>query len=132
MTDNLQIEIKTRSDQAFVVKVNGPVSGVTHEAFTTSVETILAQKPRKVLVDLEACNYVSSVGIGAFFQFRRQIRASGGGLIFFNLQPQIKMVFDVIKALPLECVFSSVQEADQYLDRVMAETLEKQKKQAEQ
>ncbi len=131
MADNLQIEIKTRSDQAFVIKVNGPMNGTTHQAFTTSVETILVQKPRKVFIDLGGCSYVSSAGIGAFFQFRRVIRANGGGMIFFNLQPQIQKAFAVIKVLPLECMFSSISEADEYLDRVMSETLAQQKKQTE-
>jgi len=34
------------------------------------------------------------------------------------LQPQIQKVFDIIKALPSQQVFSTMRELDDYLDRI--------------
>ncbi len=129
MSETMRVELKNRDAKSIVVMVSGSVDGESHAKFSAAVEAAVNQKPSKVLVDLSDCTYVSSSGIGAFFEFRRDARANGGGLIFLNLQPQIKKVFEVIKALPLDCVFTSMEEADLYLDRIMLEELQKQKDQ---
>jgi sigma-B regulation protein RsbU (phosphoserine phosphatase) len=78
-----------------------------------------------VLVDMTHCNYVSSAGISSFFDLRKKVQTRHGVLSFCNLQPQIKKVFEIVKALPLECIFSNTNEADAYLDRMMVEELKK-------
>jgi sigma-B regulation protein RsbU (phosphoserine phosphatase) len=41
-----------------------------------------------------------------------------GKVVLLNLQPQIQKVFDIIKALPSQQVFSNMKELDDYLDRM--------------
>ena len=40
-----------------------------------------------------------------------------------NPQPQIQKVFDVVKAVPLNEIFSTVAEADAYLDAMQKKVL---------
>ena len=35
-----------------------------------------------------------------------------------NLQPQIKKVFDIVKALPEQQIFTSIEEMDNYLKEI--------------
>jgi len=37
-------------------------------------------------------------------------------MVFMNLQPQIKKVFDILQAIPTLKVFASIEELDNYLD----------------
>ena len=41
-----------------------------------------------------------------------------------NLQPQIRKVFDIVKAVPVSDVFASVAELDAYLDTMQRKVLE--------
>jgi anti-anti-sigma regulatory factor len=50
------------------------------------------------------------------------LKESGGKIVLLNLQPQIREVFDIIKALPCEQIFSSIEEMDEYLDCMQKKT----------
>ena len=46
---------------------------------------------------------------------RKQLKERGGQVAFANLQPQIKEVFEIIKALPGMALFKDIAEFDAYL-----------------
>ena len=46
----------------------------------------------------------------------KAMKATNGRIVFMNLQPQIKKVFDILKAIPTSAVFANIQELDRYLD----------------
>jgi len=46
---------------------------------------------------------------------RKTLQERGGQASFVNLQPQIEMVFEVIKTLPGISVFKDAAELDRYL-----------------
>ena len=41
-----------------------------------------------------------------------------GKVVVANLQPPIRKVFDVVRAVPMNEIFNSVAEADAYLDEM--------------
>lgn len=45
-------------------------------------------------------------------------------MLVSNLQPQIQKVFDIVKAVPLNSIFSSTAEADSYLDLMQKKVLQ--------
>ena len=59
-----------------------------------------------------------SAGIRSIFKARKALTARNGKLLVVNPQPQIQKVFDVVKAVPMSDIFTSVAEADAYLDMV--------------
>ena len=125
MTKTLDIRITSTGSASVTLKVVGSVDGETCAEFDRLVKPLTEKRLSKVLIDMSKCHYVSSAGIRSFFDLRKKIQARQGVVSLCNLQPQIKKVFEIVKALPLECVFSSVKEADAYLDRMMAEELKK-------
>lgn len=125
MSKSLQIQIAPSSPSAYVLTVSGRVDGETSPEFDRLTKPLSEKTSIKVLIDMARCTYVSSAGLSSFFELRKKIQQHQGAVSFCNLQPQIRKVFDIVKALPLECVFSSTAEADAYLDRMMAEELKK-------
>lgn len=125
MANPLQITIVPSGASAVTVKVKGRVDGETSALFDRSCRPLHDKRATRVIVDMADCPYVSSAGIRSFFDLRKSVQQRQGAVSFVNLQPQIKKVFEIVKALPLECVFSNVAEADAYLDRMMAEELKK-------
>ena len=71
-----------------------------------------------LVLDLAGLNYISSAGIRSIFKARKALAARNGKLLVVNPQPQIQKVFDVVKAVPMSDIFTSVAEADAYLDMV--------------
>jgi anti-anti-sigma factor len=67
-------------------------------------------------MDLQDLDYLSSAGVRVIIKTRNALKKNGGKLVFMNIPPQIKKVFDIINALPAMQIFMSVEELDDYLD----------------
>ncbi|MET4676024.1 STAS domain-containing protein [Luteibacter sp. ME-Dv--P-043b] len=71
-----------------------------------------------LIVDLSALDYISSAGLRSLAQLRKQMHDRTGRVLLLNPQPQVKKVFEIVKAVPVAEVFASVAELDQYLDHM--------------
>ena len=58
---------------------------------------------------------LSSAGLRVIFKAKKLMDANGGKFLMVNLQPQIKKVFEIIKALDGMNVFKDQAEMDEYL-----------------
>lgn len=109
-----------------VVHVGGRLDAMT---FSELDEAMLALLPRlgdggTVVVDLAGLEYVSSAGLRSFARIRKSMRARNGHTLLLNPQPQVRKVFDIVKAVPVNEVFTSTQELDAYLDRMQRQITE--------
>ncbi len=124
MTLSLHSEIQS-PDRA-VLRVHGRLDAMTFGEFD---EAVLALLPRladggTVVVDLAELEYVSSAGLRSFAKIRKSMRVRGGHTLLLNPQPQVRKVFDIVKAVPVNEVFASTQELDAYLDRMQRQITE--------
>jgi anti-sigma B factor antagonist len=71
-----------------------------------------------LVLDLSSLEYISSAGLRSLAQLRKQMNDRGGRTLLLNPQPQVKKVFDIVKAVPVKEVFASINELDQYLDHI--------------
>lgn len=84
---------------------------------------LLASGVPSLVLDLAGLEYISSAGLRSIFRARKALAARGGKVLVVNPQPQIQKVFDVVKAVPLNEIFTSVAEADAYLDAMQRKVL---------
>ena len=68
-----------------------------------------------IVLDLQELEFISSAGLRVIFATRKRQDAKGGELVFTNMGPGIKHVFEIVKALPSLSVFTSEEEMDEYL-----------------
>ena len=80
--------------------------------------------PNTIIFDLKKLDYISSMGIRVIVKVRKSLKKDGGKIVLLNLQPQIRKVFDIIKVLPSEQIFESIEEIDRYLDFMQKKALE--------
>lgn len=99
-----RIELQGRLDTNTAPLFDEKLAGLEQDNFPIQV------------VDLAKLDYVSSAGVRALFKARKGAHDAGGQLLLVNPQPQVKKVFDIIKALPSTSVFESQEEMDRYLD----------------
>lgn len=71
-----------------------------------------------LVLDLSQLEYISSAGLRSLAQLRKQMHDRGSRTLLLNPQPQVKKVFDIVKAVPVKEVFASIAELDNYLDHI--------------
>jgi anti-anti-sigma factor len=68
------------------------------------------------LFDLAELQYIGSAGIRVLVHTRKILEARGGGVAVANLQPMVRQVFDIVKALPSIDVFATDAELDAFVE----------------
>jgi anti-anti-sigma factor len=113
---SLTIEIAPAGNGYQTVALDGRLDTHTHADLDAKLAPLLASSIRSLVLDLEGLIYISSAGVRSIFKARKALAERGGKVVVVNPQPQIQKVFDVVKAVPLNEIFSTVEEADAYLD----------------
>ncbi|MFH1395013.1 MAG: STAS domain-containing protein [Candidatus Omnitrophota bacterium] len=121
---SLKVDIKEQQKGVYVVRVGGRLDTETYVNFGERIKQYLDDTTKILIFDLEKLSYISSIGLGVIFQARKTIESRKGVFILTNLQPQIKKIFEVVKALPENPVFESMEEVDKYLDLIQKNALE--------
>ncbi len=103
----------------------GPIDSDTYLDFNEKAAPYLVAKTKGIILDLANVDYISSAGLGVIFTIRKFLKENGGELLFCNIKPQIRRLFEIVNALPKESLFKDAEEADAYLYRMMNKEIEK-------
>ena len=114
----LKVKSNTRGKGIIVVSPIGSIDASTFNVFDEMMDDILKQKPDVIIFDMEFADYISSSGIRVLLKTKKALKQTDGRMVFMNLQPQIQKVFDILKAIPSLKVFASIEELDNYLDKM--------------
>lgn len=79
---------------------------------------VLLESATALLFDLAGLEYISSAGIRTLVRARKMLEARGGGIAVAHLQPTVRRVFDILKALPSIDVFPDDAELDAFIQRM--------------
>lgn len=121
---SLQIVIDPPNGRQQRVALCGRVDTHTHLELDQRLAPLLGNAGLDNLVlDLGGVDYISSAGVRSVFRARKALAARGGKVLVLNPQPQVKKVFDIVKAVPLGDVFRSTAELDAYLDKMQKKVL---------
>lgn len=126
----MRVEIQPSKENkgCFTVIPHGPIDAQSYLEFRGKVAPLFAASTKGVLMNLQDVDYISSAGLGVLFELKKSLLSKQSDLAFCNLKPQIKQLFEVVKALPKETIFASMDEADHYFYRIMNDEIERQKK----
>jgi anti-anti-sigma factor len=108
----------------FVVSSEGSLDTNTYHILEEEVDRVLDDSPNWMVFDLEKLDYISSMGVRVIVKAKKFFKKREGTVTLLNPQPQIRKVFEIIKALPSEQIFESVEELDRYLDNIQKKALE--------
>ena len=108
------------SPQRSTLRLHGRLDAMTFGEFDAAAASVLHQMAAggTVVLELSSLEYISSAGLRSIAKIRKSMRAREGQTLLCNPQPQVRKVFEIVKAVPVSDVFSSVQELDEYLDRI--------------
>ncbi|WP_081500647.1 STAS domain-containing protein [Dyella japonica] len=116
----IDLDTENCSPRYAAIHLRGRLDSLTFSEFDEAVVTVLQAMPMggTVVLDLSGLEYISSAGLRSIAKLRRSMRARNGQILFANPQAQVRRVFEIIKAAPINDVFSSLAELDHYLDHI--------------
>ena len=114
----LKVSVQDRGEGTYTIRPEGSIDTNTFMTLQNEVDPILGKSPKVIIFDMKDVNYVSSAGVGVVLLAEQTLKENNGKVLMVNLQPQIKKVFDIVKALPDQQVFSSMEEMDRYLKEI--------------
>jgi anti-sigma B factor antagonist len=114
----LDVTITKKENGVLVVAPDGSIDSDTYLILEKKVDEALNPQTKAIIFDMKNANYISSSGLGVIFATRKTIEKNQGKLYLVNLKPAVKKVFDIVKALPSQSLFETVEELDNYLDKM--------------
>ena len=122
----MALKIETESPKARVTKISlhGRLDTNTTPQLDDILNGLFLGDTLSVVYDLANLEYISSAGLRAIFRTSKELEKKGGQMAVVSLQPQVKKVFDIVKAIPIQSIFASWAEVDEYLDTVQKQVLE--------
>ena len=120
----LKVTVEDKGQGAYAIRPEGSIDANTFSILGLEVEEIMKKSPRMIIFDMANVNYVSSAGVGVVLLAEQDLKPNNGKVLMVNLQPQIKKVFDIVKALPDQQIFKSIEEMDEYLNEIQRKVKE--------
>ncbi len=124
----LRVEVNQEHAGVFTISPEGSIDSETYPELEQKIRSVLGASAKLIIFDMQGVIYISSMGLGVIFKTKEMLEKNNGSIIITNLQPQVKKVFDVLKALP-QHIFKSMEEADAYITQIQRQEIEKQWKQ---
>lgn len=121
----LKVNVEKKQGEVYVFLVSGSIDSDSYKVLEDRVNPILNAGAKVIIFDLDKVEYVSSMGLNTIFKVQRGMEKTGGTFLMANVQPQVKKVFEIVKALPNMKIFESIEEADTYLYKIQQDELEK-------
>ncbi|HEU5197334.1 MAG TPA: STAS domain-containing protein [Methylomirabilota bacterium] len=123
----MPLTITTEPGEGIVtIRPAGSLDSNTYHFLEEHIAAVAKRKPRVLIFDLKDLHYISSAGVRVILATRQAMRATGTEVVLAHLQPQIRKVFGVIRALPSLTVFESIAELDRYLTEIQKNVLGKE------
>ena len=97
------------------LQLAGTLNTATAPELEHQLSQALADPVKNIVFDLARLKFISSAGVRIFSMTRKTLKDRGGQASFINLQPQIELVFDVMKSLPGVAVYKNPADLDRYL-----------------
>ncbi len=120
----LTVAIKKKKENYYILSPAGSIDSDTYQILEKKLGEALSRQAKAVMLDMAGVAYVSSIGITVIFKAKQALEERGGKLVLARLQPNIKKVFDALKAIP-GSIFMTTEEAEASLLTVLGDGLRK-------
>lgn len=77
-----------------VFQPEGQINSANAASFEADLMTQLDKGEQKIVLDLSRLNYISSAGLRVLL-LAKKMKQSGGALVLFGAQPNVKEIFEI-------------------------------------
>ncbi len=112
---SLEINISPEANNGKRISIAGSLDSNTAPELQQRIDDEINESVTITIIDFKNLDFLSSAGLRVIFKTKKAMNNNGGKFLLVNLQPQIKKVFEIIKALDGMNVFKDQDEMDEYL-----------------
>jgi len=112
---SLEIAISPEASSGKRISIAGSLDSNTAPELQQRIDAEINESITTTIIDFKDLDFLSSAGLRVIFKTKKMMDGRGGKFLLLNLQPQIKKVFEIIKALDGMNVFKDQDEMDDYL-----------------
>lgn len=113
---SLSVSVQEQGPTTTTISLTGQLDRNTVTQLDPKLDEALAAPIAVLVFDLAGLDYIASAGLRSLFKAQKSMRARDGKTLFVNVQPPVRKVFDIVRAVDVKTIFRSVQELDEYLD----------------
>ncbi len=113
---SLSVSVQEQGPTTTTISLTGQLDRNTVTQLDPKLDEALAAPIALLVFDLAGLDYIASAGLRSLFKAQKSMRARDGKTLFVNVQPPVRKVFDIVRAVDVKTIFRSVQELDDYLD----------------
>lgn len=112
---SFSVDIKGDSREIIPLLLAGSLDSDTAPQLQATINDAIYPETQALIIDMKHLEFISSAGLRIIFKTRKLMDGSGGKLVLINPQPQVRKVFDIIKAAETLSIFQNDAELDEYL-----------------
>ena len=86
-----------RDNDQTTLRIEGELDALSAPVLRPTIDTIVADNPKLVVVDLTSLRMIDSSGVGAIVSLYKRLRAAGGSVRLDGLGGQPLAIFRVLK-----------------------------------
>jgi anti-sigma B factor antagonist len=120
----LEVTITDERNNGKRVTLAGSLDTDTAPQLQTRIDESIDSSVTALILDMKDLEFLSSAGLGVIFMTMKVLNSRKGKIMLLNLQPQIKRVFELIKALDGMNIFKDREEMDAYLANMQQQVLD--------
>jgi anti-anti-sigma factor len=108
--ESLSVAVESQ-DATMIVILSGAAGLMGQGPLDAMVRRVVEEQPRLVIFDLTALRFITSVGVSALIQVRRELREHGGRVVIAGAQGYVADVLATLKILDVIPSYPSTLEA---------------------
>ena len=106
------MEIRERDlGDAYVMEISGRMDTISSKDLDARLNCVIGRNIAKIVIDLEAVDYISSVGLRVLLASLKRQKENQRCLVLAALQPFVKDIFRVTGLEKIFSIYSSQQDA---------------------
>lgn len=124
----MALKVRVTQDRSYLrtIHLDGRLDTETAPLLDSELEKLAPAHVEVLVFNLQDLEYISSAGLRSIFGARQFVAAETGRIMLVNARPAVQKVFDIVKAVDIASVFTSVAELDRYLDHMQRRVVEGQ------
>jgi anti-anti-sigma factor len=120
---SLDIQVSEHGAGIKKVDLRGRLDTLTAPELDAALAAPALNNTKTLVFDMAGLDYISSAGLRCILVANKAMKANMGRTCILSLQPQIRKVFEVVRALPDVPIFKDDAEMDDYLDLIQRRAL---------
>jgi anti-sigma B factor antagonist len=106
----MEIREKELAD-AYIIEISGRMDSINSKDLDARLNSIIGRNVAKIVIDMEAVDYISSVGLRVLLASLKRQKENHRFLVLAALQPFVKDIFRVTGLEKIFSIYSSQEDA---------------------